>query len=138
MIYKRSLILLTMALSAAPALAQVALHESEVVGMYLARDGDSTVRVVGQPHVSMPLAAVVAANTTARRTRWASSRRGAKVGALVGTAIGVAMVGAAVLIDVNSSDTMIPLTFVAAPVALGVVGTSTLIGGGIGYATGGD
>ncbi|PAP77220.1 hypothetical protein [Rubrivirga marina] len=127
--YARLLLLLVAALVTTPAPAQVTLHESEPVGVYLARGEGGAFRVVGQPHASMPLATEVVADTSESRSRWASSRRGAKIGAVVGTVVGVALVGAAALVDLNSTDSMIPLTFVAAPVALGVVGTSTLIGG---------
>lgn len=128
------------ALLAAPAFAQVTIDAPPRAGVYLARDASGALHVVGQPDPSMPSALSAEADTAESRNRWASARRGARTGALVGAAIGAGLIAVGAYADLSGTTTnnFIPYTLVAAAVALPVVGTSALVGGGVGYATGGD
>lgn len=135
MVMIRSCLFFALTLVVTPAFAQGAPEAPQAVGVYLDHDEAGVLQVVGRPHASTPLAV---ADSFEMRTRWASARKGAGAGALVGTVIGVSLLAAAAYADLNATDAFIPWTYVAAAVALPVVGTSTLIGGGIGYATGSD
>lgn len=134
----RSSLLVVAALLAGPASAQSILEAPQGVGVYLARDEAGALRVQGRPDSSMPLPLVAARDTSASHTRGESARRGAKTGALVGAGIGAAMIAYGAYFDLTTADYHIPFSAFMAVVAVPVVAGTTLIGTGIGYATGGD
>lgn len=127
-------------LVAAPGSAQGLSDVPQYEGVYLEHGQTGALQVVDRPHASMPLAATAVADSSKGRTRWESARRGAGIGALVGIGVSAVLIAGAAYSDLSGAnvDSFVPATLLALVVALPIVGTSTLVGSGIGYATGGD